>query len=150
MAANLIPSMSGFWRNGGVGNGNYVASQSGITLEADVFTVRVAPSTEYKIQAFTDGWDNGVYAGLHQLDGNGAFLSDSGWKNLAGGYTFTTLPNAEAVRLVVRPSSYPNFGMRNALRVSMGDRVRIRMSETPFDSWEPASAEGSGGGGLND
>lgn len=147
MSENLIPSMSGFWRNGGVGSGNYVPGQSGITLEEEMFTVPVEPSTDYKILAFTDGWGNGVFAGLHQLDSSGAFLNDSGWKNLEnGGYSFTTLPNAVGVRLVVRAASYPNNEMRDALRAAMGDSVRLRMSETPFDAWEPAPAEGPGGG----
>ena len=149
MAENLMPSMSGFWRNGGVGSGNYNASQAGITLEPEIWTVAVEPSTEYRLQAFVQGIDYGVLAGVHQVDADGKFLNDSGWKRLdQGGYTFTTMGNAAGIRLVVRSSDYTYAG-RDVLRADMGERVFLRMSETPYDTWEPTPAE-AGGGWLND
>ncbi len=144
MAENLLPSMSGFWRNGGVGNGNYVPGQAGVTLEAEIWTVPVEPSTEYKLQAFADGIDYNVLAGLHQVDADGKFLNDSGWKRLdLDGYTFTTMENAAGIRLVVRSSDYTYAG-RDVLRVDMGERVLVRLSETPYDAWEPAPVEAGG------
>lgn len=150
MADNLIPSLPQFWRNGGVGNGNYVPGQNGITLAADLFTVSVAPSTAYKLKAFTDGIDYNILAGVHQVDANGMFLNDSGWRwlDLANpdGYTFTTLPNAVGIRLVVRSTDYTAAG-RDVLFADMGEGVLLRMSEPPFDDWYPATIE-SGGGWL--
>ena len=101
------------------------------------------------VSAFAQGIAYGVWAGVHQVDADGKFLNDSGWKRLdLDGYTFTTMENAAGIRLVVRSSDYTYAG-RDVLRVDMGERVFLRMSETPYDTWEPAPAE-AGGGRLND
>ena len=150
MAVNLIPSLSGYYVNGGVGQGVLNNSQIALRLVDEIATVPVKPSTTYTVRAFVGEWDDGVVAGVHQLGQDLGFLNDSGWRVLHGdGYRFITRDDAAYVRLVFRSSTY-TAERRDQLHVALGNDVLLRMSEGEFSSWEPSSLDCWPGGGRLD
>lgn len=62
---------------------------------------KVSPNTTYTISAELGETVKGIRVGVQQCDLNAEFLQDNGWQQLASeAYTFTTLDNAEYVKLV--------------------------------------------------
>lgn len=84
---------------GGMTNGHITTSSYRITNIT--MPLKVYPNTTYTISVNLGGDIIGFRIGLHQLDANKSFISDSDWQQLVPNpYTFTTGPNTEFIGIV--------------------------------------------------
>lgn len=84
---------------GGMTNGHLDTGT--IRITNITMPLKVFPNTSYTISVTLGGDVQGFRIGMHQLDANKAFLSDSGWQQLVPNpYTFTTSANTEYIGIV--------------------------------------------------
>lgn len=84
---------------GGMSNGQITTSSTRITNIT--MPLKVYPNTTYTISVNLGGDIIGFRIGVHQLDTNKGFISDSGWQQLVPDpYTFTTGPDTEYIGIV--------------------------------------------------
>lgn len=97
LGSNLVDIST--FEMGGMSNGRKTESTYRITNINN--PLPVLPNTTYTMSAELGSGILGFRAGVHQLDANKAFVSDSNWQQLAtGNYTFTTSANTRYIGIV--------------------------------------------------
>ena len=93
---------------GSLTNGNVIPSDK-TRINNGNHPIKVLPNTKYTFSVVLSNEVKGVRVGVHSCDINGAFLTDSGWKQLVpNSYTITTSSDTHYLKFVFSLSTTSN------------------------------------------